>query len=676
MWIRNVLQCFLLISFFCFHVVAKPQTVVLVTGERAPYISQSQLDYGYVYQVVKEAFLRENYHIQVKFYPWSRAVFMTQQGEVDGIMPVYEHEADHRSLTMSSGFPGGSIGLIKRKDDPYTYPSTNLDSQLASLSGKSIVQIRGSNLLPEIASYPDIRVVNVNQSLQGLDILDAQRSDYMLTDKHTAAYLMIEQRPNYIGQLEFLRPPFAEKQFHVAFYNQSPNADKLLKAFNRGLTAIKNDGTLKAIQEQYGLLPREQDKNGKTHLLVGTVRNSDMLVMKSHIDEFEAEHPNIKVDWRVMDETILRRRLLSDHALSDGFFDVLTIGNYEVPIWAKKGWLNKLEQFPESYDVTDIFPTLRSSLSYAGNLYALPFYAESIMTYYRKDLFEQAGLVMPDVPTFDDIQNYARKIHNPSKQIYGICLRGKPDWGENIGIITSFVNAYGGRWFNKDWVPQLDSPEWKAALNFYQNILNNYDPPDVERNGYNENLKLFADGHCGIWIDATVAAGYLYNSKYSKVFDNVAITSAPKQKNVASWLWSWNFAISSLSKNKEEAKKFILWATSKEYIQHVGEETNWVSVPPGTRMSTYESENYLQSAPFSTFVAEALNSASSQIAISLPVPYKSIQYVDIPEFVAIGAQVGQYMAKMLNGSFTLDEALKYSQNSVYQQMVLSGYIEQ
>ena len=89
---------------------------------------------------------------------------------------------------------------------------------------------------------------------------------------------------------------------------------------------------------------------------------------------------------------------------------MLTIGNYEVPIWAKQGWLTPMDNLPASYDVDDLLKPVRAGLTYDGKLYGLPFYAESAMTYYRTDLFQKAGIKMPDAPTYEQIRGFADKI--------------------------------------------------------------------------------------------------------------------------------------------------------------------------------------------------------------------------------------------------------------------------
>ncbi len=676
MAIKKLYLITIIICCFSAFTTAQEKVVHLVTGERSPYITNTYPEYGYAYDVVKEAFLRQGYNLEISFYPWTRANKLIEQGKAEGIMPIHLGSPLDEFIIASESFPGDYVGLLKHKKTVYQYPEELTYNQLIkSLAGQDIGLVRGSNLIPELENTNSINFVKLHSDLQSLDMLNAGRINFSLIDKYTAAHLMIENRPQYIGQLEFLQPEVAEMPFHIGFSIKSPNSKHLAEIFNFGLKQIKQDGTLLQIQAKYGLLPPVPNSD-KIHLTIGSINNADMQIMQSLSSEFESEYPSIKLEWRVMDESTLRRRLLSDLALSDGKYDVMVIGNYEVPIWAKNKWVIPLTNLKEDYDVNDIFPSLRDSLSIEEQLYALPFYAESIMTYYRKDLFENAGIKMPESPTFGDIQSFARKIHDPDKGIYGICLRGKPGWGENIGIITSIVNAFGGRWFNEKWQPQLDSKEWKAAVRYYYNLVTQFGPPNTTSNGYNENLKLFLNGQCGIWIDATVAAGQLYNKQLSPVADEVGFAPAPTQQIASNWMWTWALAIPESSNQKEAALTFIQWATSKNYIRKVAETTGWTSVPSGTRQSTYSSAQYKESAPFGVFVEDAIKQAFSEgKATTDAVPYKGKQFVDIPEFVSFGSQVGQNMAEMLRDKLSINEALTKSQNEVLQQMKASDYIK-
>lgn len=233
---------------------------------------------------------------------------------------------------------------------------------------------------------------------------------------------------------------------------------------------------------------------------IATVNNSDMIRMQRLSKTFEQQHPDIKLKWVVLEENVLRQRLTTDIATKGGQFDVLTIGMYEASLWGAKGWLKEMDNLPASYALDDVFPSVRDGLSVEGKLFALPFYAESSITYYRKDLFKAAGLTMPERPTWTQIAEFADKLTDKSKEQYGICLRGKAGWGENMALITTVANSFGARWFDEQWKPQFDQPEWKNALNFYVNVMKKDGPPGASSNGFNENLALFNSGKCAIWV--------------------------------------------------------------------------------------------------------------------------------------------------------------------------------
>ena len=402
----------------------------------------------------------------------------------------------------------------------------------------------------------------------------------------------------------------------------------------------------------------------QTTLTIATVNNGDMIVMQKLSKEFEREHADIHLDWVVLEEKILREKTTTDAATHGGQYDVVTIGPLEAPIWGRRGWLLPLDdKLSANYDRDDILKPIRDGASYENRLYALPFYAESSLTYYRKDLFRKAGLTMPAQPTYEDIARFAKALNDPAKDVYGVCLRGKPGWGENMAYISTVVNTFGGRWFDEAWKPQLDSREWHDAVSFYVNLLQRYGPPGSSSNGFNESLTLFENGRCGMWIDATVAAGTLYDSTQSKVADSVGFAAAPVAVTPrgAQWLWFWGLAVPSSSKNSAAAIQFIEWATSKQYIRRVAQTNGWAAVPPGTRQSTYKQPQYLAAAPFADLTYKSIMAADPLHPTLQPVPYTGIQCVVIPSFPTIGNQVGQLIAAALVGDLSVDEALRRAQ---------------
>ena len=409
-------------------------------------------------------------------------------------------------------------------------------------------------------------------------------------------------------------------------------------------------------------------------LTIATVNNVQMIEMQKLAPEFEKLHPDIHLRWVVLEENTLRQRVTTDIATQGGQFDILTIGNYEVPIWAKQKWLAPFDNLPGSFDVDDILKPVRDGISYEGKLYALPFYAESAMTFYRTDLFQKAGLTMPATPTYEQIRQFADKITDKSNQIYGICLRGKPGWGENMAYFSTLVTANGGQWFDSKWDTMIDTPEWKAALNYYTGIMRADGPPGASSNGFNENLALFTSGHCGMWIDATSAGGTIYDKKQSQVADKVGFAALPTGSFTGgpTWLWSWNLAIPASSKQADAARQFITWATSKEYIQLVAKTDGAVNIPPGTRASSYTAD-YKQVAPFADFVVGAINQSNPSGQTKAPRPYTGAQFVAIPEFQAIGTQVGQTLAAALAGTAPVDQALASAQSATARSIRQAGY---
>jgi len=403
-------------------------------------------------------------------------------------------------------------------------------------------------------------------------------------------------------------------------------------------------------------------------LTIAIVNNGHMINMQT-VAEAYTEETGVELTWVSLEEGVLREQVTSDTATGGGQYDVINIGMQEAPIWGQAGWIEALE-FSDDYDVDDMLPAIRNGLSAEGTLYAAPFYGESSMVMYRKDLADAAGVAIADNDSWDNVKAAAAAMHNPDNGVYGACLRGKPGWGDNMAFVTTVVNSFGGAWFDADGRPQLDSDEWAAAINFYVDLLGTYGPPGSEGNSFNEILALYNEGKCGMWIDATIAASFLE-------VDGVAYAQSPNAGNPvgANWLWAWAMAVPAGSPNAEAANDFIEWATSKAYVEAVGNhpEFGWGSVPTGTRTSTYAIPEFQAAAAFADAELAAIESAAPE-ATDLK-PYVGVQFAAIPEFPEVGSAVAQEIAAALSGAKTVEEALADGQAAADAIMKEAGYYE-
>src|ERR1700736_373967 len=207
-------------------------------------------------------------------------------------------------------------------------------------------------------------------------------------------------------------------------------------------------------------------------ITLAAVDNPSMADLKKLVGDFKSSHSGIQVNIVTLPEDQLRQQVTQDVAANSGRYDLFTIGTYEVPLWAKKGWIENLTPYiakVSTYDVGDLIPGISGALSYKSNLYAVPFYGESSMLMYRKDLLQAKGQSMPDHPTWDQVAAVAKAVNTSS--VSGICLRGLAGWGEQLAPLDTVVNTFGGKWFDTSWNAQLNSPQWKDAVTFYTNLL-------------------------------------------------------------------------------------------------------------------------------------------------------------------------------------------------------------
>ncbi|WP_416967374.1 ABC transporter substrate-binding protein [Streptomyces sp. 4F14] len=406
--------------------------------------------------------------------------------------------------------------------------------------------------------------------------------------------------------------------------------------------------------------------SGGDSINVLMVNNPQMTELQKLTPDHFTRQTGIKVNFTVLPENDVRDKISQDFANQAGQYDVATLSNYEIPIYARNGWLHPMDTYlanDPAYDEKDVLAPMRTSLTGDdGKLYGQPFYGESSFLMYRKDLLAAHGLTMPARPTWTQVADLAARLDGAEPGMKGICLRGLPGWGEVMAPLTTVVNTFGGTWFDKDWKARLDSPEWRRAVSFYVGLVRDHGESGAAQSGFAECLNNMTQGRTAMWYDATSAAGSL-EAAGSPVKGRIGYAPAPVEKTDASgWLYTWAWGMEKASHNADKAWKFISWASGKQYERLVGEQIGWANVPAGKRSSTYTYPQYRRSAAaFQEMTREAIEAARPNDPGVQQRPAPGIQFVGIPEFTDLGTKVSQEISAAIAGRQSVDSALRKAQ---------------
>ncbi|WP_108666084.1 ABC transporter substrate-binding protein [Euzebya rosea] len=406
-------------------------------------------------------------------------------------------------------------------------------------------------------------------------------------------------------------------------------------------------------------------------LNVAIVGNPQMEDIASLTPEHFTADTGIEVNYTILEEQTLREIVTRETGAGGESFDVIMIGLYETPQFAENGWLVSLEDYAQGdadYEVDDLIGAVRTGLSYEDELYAAPFYAESSFLMYREDLVEAAGMEMPDAPTWTEVAEIAAALD--SEDTAGICLRGKPGWGDLGAAFTTVLNTFGGTWWaaNDDGSigeAQVDTPEFREALQFYVDLVTSVGEDDAANSSFNECLTQYQNGQVAMWYDATVAAGLL-EADDSPVQGQNNFAQAPvMETDNAGWLWAWSLAIPQNAANPDLAWEYISWATGPDYLRTAGENLpgGWAAVPPGTRGSLYETPEYQEAAAaFAEQTLTAIENAPIDMPGTTPRPgLPAVQFVGVPEFQDVGTRCTEQFSAVIAGSVDFDTAIEACQ---------------
>jgi sorbitol/mannitol transport system substrate-binding protein len=404
---------------------------------------------------------------------------------------------------------------------------------------------------------------------------------------------------------------------------------------------------------------------GQDSINVLMVNNPQMVDLQKLTAANFTKQTGIRVNFTVLPENDVRDKISQEFSSQAGQYDVASLSNFEIPIYAKARWIAPLDGYiaqDPSFDQQDILKPMQTSLSSNGKVYGEPFYGESSFLMYRKDILQAKGITMPARPTWQEVADIAAKVDGAEPGMRGICLRGQPGWGQLFAPLTTVVNTFGGTWFEKDWTPKVNAPEFQQAVQFYVDLVRAHGEKGAPQAGFTECLNNLVQGNVAMWYDATSAAGSL-EADNSPTKGKFGYAPAPVVKTDSSgWLYAWSWSIQQASTKKDNAWKFISWASGKDYEKLVGTQLGWTKVPAGKRASTYENPEYLKvSSAFAGPTRAAIEAADPENPGVQPRPAIGIQFVDIPEFPDLGTQVSQDVSSAIAGKTSVKDALDKGQ---------------
>ncbi|MCJ8139178.1 extracellular solute-binding protein [Falsirhodobacter halotolerans] len=364
--------------------------------------------------------------------------------------------------------------------------------------------------------------------------------------------------------------------------------------------------------------------------------------------DFEAE-TGIKANIEVVGQNVFESRITLSFTGGGGDVDVVHTPGIQVQRWVQAGWLapmtDAVAALPEA---DDIIPSTLESFKVDGDTWGVPFFAETGLLAYRKDLLDAAGKAPPT--TWEEMLDVAAAVDSP--QTAGVVMRAAPGQGFNMFVFPMIMRAYGGEFFADypdDLTPAINSPQTLEALNLYVDLLAKYGPDGIGSFNFPEVVAAMQAGQAAMTVDGTSITSQIVDASKSQFADRIQLAlppAGPEGRSPA--LAVHGLGISGAARNADAAATFIAWATSPETMTKLALNEAY---PDFTRASIAQDpavqEKYAAiQSDFLDLRVAALGEARSD--------YRPL----IPEWPEIGAVIGENINAAVNGLIDPEEALE------------------
>jgi len=356
------------------------------------------------------------------------------------------------------------------------------------------------------------------------------------------------------------------------------------------------------------------------------------------VKAFQEENPDAEVKVTAVPWEAAHDKLANAIAAGETP-DVSLVGTTWMGEFAEAGGL---EPTPEGLvDEGDFFEGAWNSTVVGDTSYGVPWYVETRVLYYRKDLAEKAG--WSEAPqTWEELKQFATDLQKKAGVEYGINLQ--PGQTGSWQSMLPFAWSNGATVTNEDGTEYtIDSPEMTEALDYYKSFIDEgisgptriLDPGELESGFAKSTFGAFISGpwHTGLVEDAGVSQ------------DDYALAPLPGKDSApgTSFVGGGDLAVFADSDNKESAWKLVKWLAEPEVQQDFYDA---VGDLPAVKES-WESGKLADDPQLQVF-GEQLENTMSPPAV--------------PTWEQVAAEIDSDIEKAVKGAMPVDEAVSHMQS--------------
>ncbi|MEM4311574.1 MAG: sugar ABC transporter substrate-binding protein [Nitrososphaerales archaeon] len=396
--------------------------------------------------------------------------------------------------------------------------------------------------------------------------------------------------------------------------------------------------------------------------------------LKKQAEKFTEINPDIKIEIKTIEEyERLNEEMIKSSLTSN--YDIFLCLTDIVPQLLKNRSLVPLNKYikedpPEDWPNTYDKALLRIQTDKDGYIYGFPYHDGPVMFYYRKDLFEEKknkeefkrkyGKALKPPKTWSEFLNIAQFFTKREEGFYGAVVGAKPDGHNNIYDFMINLWTRGGSFFDDKMKPIFNSKEGVEALQFYSDLIRKYrvvPEESVKFSAIDAGEFYYKEGKASMTWNWTHVAAMAEIPKYSSIVGKTGYSLIPKgdlKGQHISLSVYWILGITSGSKNKDEAYKFLRFVTKHEMDKITAYEGNIA-----TRLSVWREPEILKRWPFYSMIEKIHKNVGN-----LP---------PIPEYPEINKVLNEAIEEVVIEGKDVKETLDKAREEVYKIMERAGY---